>query len=152
MSSPTISIRQQLLSEAQRLCHDFASGKDILPHFSTSTRPVVIEYGNPFLTPFLGREFLGLEEIQRYFHILAQSVKYDNMEFVDYIIDVQERKVVVKGRAVFTWIDTEQSWDETFIYVLQFDSVYKLARYEVWADSGAAYLARIGRLHVVQES
>lgn len=142
--------RDQLLSAAQRICNDFASHRDVLAHFSTSTIPIAVEHGHSSLAPFLGREFVGLEDVKTYFYILAKTVKYDNMEFVEYIVDDQQRKVVAKGRAGFTWIETQQSWDEMFAYVLQFDDVYKLARYEVWADSGSAYLARTGQTHVLQ--
>ncbi|KAI1427036.1 transcription elongation factor S-II [Xylaria sp. FL1777] len=55
-------------------------------------------------------------------------------------------KVVVRGMARFTWTETGHSWDETFVYVLRFDARAKLTRYEIWADSGAAYLARRGEL------
>jgi hypothetical protein len=54
--------------------------------------------------------------------------------------------VSVKGRAKFTWIKTRQSWDETFTYTLDFDDEAKVTDYQVWADSGAAYLARLGQL------
>lgn len=62
------------------------------------------------------------------------------------------RKVSVKGQATFTWIETGQSWDETFTYSLDFDHESKVTDYQVWADSGAAYLARIGKLNEVRES
>jgi hypothetical protein len=55
-------------------------------------------------------------------------------------------KVSVKGRAKFTWIETGQSWDETFTYSLDFDDESKVTDYQVWADSGAAFLARLGKL------
>jgi len=54
--------------------------------------------------------------------------------------------VSVKGQAKFTWIETGQSWDETFTYSLDFDDEPKVTDYQVWADSGAAYLARLGKL------
>ncbi|GJJ13186.1 hypothetical protein Clacol_007437 [Clathrus columnatus] len=127
---------EQLLSNQNRL----------LSHFSMSVKPVIIEHGNPSLAPFLGREFVGLEGVQNYFRLLAQTVSYDNMEFTEYLVDVQEKKVAAKGQAVFTWEETQQTWDETFVYVLHFDIMYRVTRYEVWADSGAAYLARIGQL------
>lgn len=62
------------------------------------------------------------------------------------------RKVSVKGQAKFTWIETGQSWDETFTYSLDFDHELKVTDYQVWADSGAAYLARIGKLNDIRES
>lgn len=58
----------------------------------------------------------------------------------------------VKGQAKFTWIETCQSWDETFTYSLDFDDELKVTDYQVWADSGAAYLASIGRLDEARES
>lgn len=67
-----------------------------------------------------------------------------------WIVDVESGKVSVKGKARFTWTETGQSWDEVFVYVLGFDlgeeGDGKVVRYEVWADSGAAYLARKGML------
>ena len=68
------------------------------------------------------------------------------MHFSEYIVDVEERRVAVKGKAEFTWISTNQKWNETFAYALDFDEKNKVTRYQVWADSGAAYLARIGEL------
>lgn len=61
-------------------------------------------------------------------------------------MQIRSRKVSVKGRAKFTWIETSQSWDETFTYSLDFDDELKVTDYQVWADSGAAYLARLGKL------
>lgn len=58
----------------------------------------------------------------------------------------RNNKVSVKGRARFTWIETKQSWDETFTYALDFDPELKVTDYQLWADSGAAYLARLGKL------
>lgn len=59
---------------------------------------------------------------------------------------IRNHKVFVKGQATFTWIKTAQSWDETFTYSLDFDDELKVTDYQVWADSGAAYLARLGKL------
>jgi len=39
---------------------------------------------------------------------------------------------------------TKQSWDEFVKYVLGFDADRKVKSYEIWADTGAAYLARKG--------
>jgi len=60
--------------------------------------------------------------------------------------------VSVKGRAKFTWIETGQIWDETFTYSLDFDDESKITDYQVWADSGAAYLARINKLDDVRKA
>lgn len=68
------------------------------------------------------------------------------MRFSDYIVDAEVRKVSVRGEAVFTNKKTGQSWDEVFRYVLEFDEDAKVKTYEIWADSGAAYLASRGEL------
>ena len=143
-----MSTRSRLLTAAQNLCHDFASQKNIptlLSHFSI-TEPEAFEHGERFLAPFLGRKFVGLEAIQSYFELLEKHLSYRNMHFSEYIVDVEERRVAVKGKAEFTWISTNQKWNETFAYALDFDEKNKVTRYQVWADSGAAYLARIGEL------
>ncbi|KAF8532107.1 hypothetical protein JB92DRAFT_2844474 [Gautieria morchelliformis] len=141
--------RRLLLMAAQKLCDDFASQKDtqtLLSHFSTALEPEAIEHGAPHLAPFLGRRFVGLQGIQAYFELLAKLLTYRNMSFSEYMVDVEERKVAVKGMAEFEWIATGNKWDETFVYVLDFDEQDKVKRYQVWADSGAAYLARMGEL------
>lgn len=63
--------------------------------------------------------------------------------------------VCLRGTATFTWKETKNSWDETFVYRIKLardDSSGEkkgqllVAEYRVWADTGAAYLARIGQL------
>lgn len=150
--------RSTLLTSAKTFCSAFAN-KDPLPQILsnfTSTSPSQIhihEHGLPQLAPFLGRTFTGLDGATEYFTILSDCLSYEDMTFGDeggWIVDVESGKVVVKGRARFTWVETGQSWDEVFVYVLGFDvgegGDGKVVRYEVWADSGAAYLARKGTL------
>jgi hypothetical protein len=50
-------------------------------------------------------------------------------------------------------INQIQSWNEIFHYLLDFDDSAepKITNYQVWADSGAAYLASQGRLAEVRE-
>ena len=108
--------------------------------------PEAIEHGAPHLAPFLGRSFVGLQGIQAYFELLAKHLTYRNMCFSGYMADVEERKVAVKGMAEFEWLATGNKWDATFVYVLDFDEQDKVKRYQVWADSGAAYPARMGEL------
>lgn len=68
-------------------------------------------------------------------------------------MDTETRKVCCKGKARFRWIEEGslgemrgEWWDEVFVYVLTFDEQAKVVDYQVWADSGAAYLARYGML------
>lgn len=70
------------------------------------------------------------------------------------MVDVDTRKVSVTGNARFKWtegVGEGQWWDEQFVYVLDFDDEAKVTDYQVWADSGAAYLAQVGKLNKLRE-
>ncbi|KAF9534985.1 hypothetical protein CPB83DRAFT_888926 [Crepidotus variabilis] len=141
--SPT---RKDLFNAAENFCQAFAEHKDleyILSLFSVTHATSVIEYGDPILAPFLGKEFIRPRKIQEYFELLASLVSHENVKFSEYFADVEAMKVSVKGDGKFTWLSTKQSWHETFTYTLDFDDELKVVKYQVWADSGAAYLARI---------
>jgi hypothetical protein len=143
--------RNSLYSSAQRLCHDFAEKKDIqtiLSHFSRTHQCTAIEHGLPILAPFLGRPFTGLDAIKEYFTLVVDLLSYEDMEFSEYTVDVEASRVCVKGNAKFTWKSTGKSWEESFVYMLDFDDEAKVTDYQVWADSGAAYLASKGELGV----
>ncbi|KZT18648.1 hypothetical protein NEOLEDRAFT_1173490 [Neolentinus lepideus HHB14362 ss-1] len=141
--------RTQLQQAAQALCDDFAQKKDLdslLSHFSSSHQVTAVEHGEQCLAPFLGRPFSGLKNIRKYFELLQEHLTYENMEFSAWVVDTETRKVSVKGDADFTWTSTKETWEETFTYTLDFDHDLKVTDYQVWADSGAAYLARKGQL------
>ncbi|PIL25113.1 hypothetical protein GSI_13002 [Ganoderma sinense ZZ0214-1] len=147
--------REQLLRSAQALCSAFASKSDndtLLSHFSSTHQISAIEHGLPLLAPFLGRSFsgrAGANSVPAYFDLLRQYLTYQDMSFGTWVVDAEAQRVSVKGRAQFTWIEGEgngQSWDEAFAYILDFDHDAKITDYQVWADSGAAYLARHGQL------
>ncbi|OAX37954.1 hypothetical protein K503DRAFT_201477 [Rhizopogon vinicolor AM-OR11-026] len=146
--------RTNLLHAAKSLCTDFASKKDpdaLMTHFSTTHQCTAYEHGLPILAPFLGRPFVGRDGVRDYFKIIASTLSFETMEFSEYIVDPEVHKVSVKGRAKFTWLSTEQSWDEIFTYALDFDDDFKVTDYQVWADTGAAYLASRGQLRASQE-
>lgn len=68
--------------------------------------------------------------------------------------DVETRKISVEGSARFKWIEgvgEGQRWDEQFVYVLDFDDEAKITDYQVWADTGAAYLAQLGKVNNLRE-
>ncbi|KAI4865865.1 hypothetical protein F4820DRAFT_418857 [Hypoxylon rubiginosum] len=147
--------RADLLAAATAFCESFAQKKppdEILSHFSTAASPdgndvvVAYEHGLPELAPFLGREFRGRDGVREYFEVVASCLSYDGMRFADYVVDAAENRVAIRGTARFTWTATGESWDEVFAYALKFDDQRKVVRYEVWADSGAAYLASKGEL------
>ncbi|KAI5123159.1 hypothetical protein M0805_000862 [Coniferiporia weirii] len=144
----TFANREALLGAAQSFCDAFASQRpldDILSFFATEGA-VCLEHGLQQLAPFLGHQYTGLDGARDYFKLIAGLLSYKNMRFSDYIVDTESLKVSVKGSADFTWKDTENSWREVFTYALEFDEYGKVKVYEVWADSGAAYLASKGKL------
>ncbi|OTA52636.1 hypothetical protein K449DRAFT_402443 [Hypoxylon sp. EC38] len=141
--------RTELLEAATAFCDSFAQKKpldEILSHFSSSDNIVAYEHGLPELAPFLGREFRGREGVQEYFETVSSCLSYENMRFADYIVDAVENRVAVRGTAKFMWTANGESWDEVFAYALKFDDERKVVSYEIWADSGAAYLASKGQL------
>ncbi|CAL1715063.1 unnamed protein product [Somion occarium] len=148
--------RSQLLTSATGLCNAFASAApldELLSHFSTTHHVTAKEHGEPFLAPFIGRQFSGLrgrDSLETYFGLLEKYLTFEDMSFGEWVIDPESRKVSCKGRARFKWIEGEgngQWWDEQFAYILDFDQDAKVTDYQVWSDSGAAYLARIGKLN-----
>ncbi|KAI6114856.1 hypothetical protein EDD16DRAFT_1833911 [Pisolithus croceorrhizus] len=144
-----MSSRQQLLDAAKALCDDFARKESLdilLSHFSTTEECIAREHGLGAVAPFVGRTFRGLDSVRNYFSLVSSTLTYENMTFGDLFVDTEVRKVSVTGRATFTWKETTESWDEIFTYVLDFDHENKVYRYQVWADTAAAYLARKGGL------
>ncbi|KAJ5632872.1 hypothetical protein N7490_009211 [Penicillium lividum] len=131
--------------------------------FTTQPAPIVHEHGLPQLAPFLGRTFTGIdggEGISEYFKIIMTTLHIRSMAFEhesNWLVDETNMAVCLRGTATFIWRETGQSWDETFIYRIALakdesnDEAKQgrllVSEYKVWADTGAAYLARIGRLH-----
>lgn len=152
--------RSQLIASAKALCAAFAAkapSDDLLSHFSTTHQVSAHEHGLPFLAPFLGRTFTGRTgpgSVESYFQLLQQLLTYDDMSFGAWTADPEARKVCATGKARFTWLHgagNGQRWDEQFVYMLDFDDECKVTDYQVWADSGAAYLARKGELDAERE-
>ena len=143
--------RSRLLTAASAFCNAFASQApidEILSHFSTTHAVSAREHGLPLLAPFLGRQFSGLRgpnSVEAYFQLLQKYLKYEDMSFGHWVIDSEAARVSCQGRAKFIWAEgggEGQYWEEQFAYILDFDQDGKVTDYQVWADSGAAYLAR----------
>ena len=147
--------RETLLKSAQSLCNDFANQEPlekVLDNFSVGPDVLCFEHGMKHASvPFLGTPFRGRKGAKEYFEIIASLLSYEKMEFTEYFVDVEQAAVSVQGASTFTWKSTGQSWDEIFTYRLRFDSHGKVKRYEVWADSLAAYLAGTGQLEDKKE-
>lgn len=143
--------RNKLFQSAQAFCDAFSKKEDVdtlLAYFSTTHEVSAIEYGLAVLAPFLGKPFIGISGVREYFKLIGSLLSYKDIAFSQYVVDPETMKVSVGGAATFTWLSTGQSWDEVFTYTLDFDDELKLVRYQVWADSGAAYLASKGKLAV----
>ncbi|KAJ6114978.1 hypothetical protein N7486_000756 [Penicillium sp. IBT 16267x] len=128
--------------------------------FTTQPAPIIHEHGLHQLAPFLGRTFTGIDGISEYFNIIMTTLEIGSMTFEPesiWLVDDTNLAVCLRGKAKFTWRETGQSWDETFIYRIALakdtskdeDKRGRLlvSEYQVWADTGAAYLARTGGLH-----
>lgn len=146
--------REILVAAAQSFCDAFSQKQDIpilLSYFSTTHQVFAIEHGESRLAPFLGRKFTELSGVQEYFEIIGSLLSYEKVAFSEFVVDTDRNCVALKGKGRFTWLSTENSWDEIFAYMLSFDDELKVVEYQVWADSGAAYLARLGQLDKVRK-
>ncbi|KAJ5119017.1 hypothetical protein N7448_010726 [Penicillium atrosanguineum] len=150
--------RKSLITAVQSLLTALSTPPDqnpnLLSTFTTNPPPLCFEHGLPQLVPFLGRYFTGQEGVTRYFALLSEHLDIKNMTFepdTDWLVDEVSMAVCLRGNAQFVWKSTGQAWDETFVYriVVAEDTGakgLKVQEYRVWADTGAAYLARLGRL------
>ncbi|EAW09359.1 uncharacterized protein ACLA_035620 [Aspergillus clavatus NRRL 1] len=175
MNIPKTYSRSALIQPVAALCDAFASAAPVpvlLSHFTTNPLPMVQEHGLPILAPFLGRTFTGTDGVGRYFELISDLLSFENMSFdgeEEWIVDAVAMAVCLRGRARFTWKETGQGWDETFCYRIGLAEELglnnnnnnhgsrgggakglKVQEYRVWADTGAAYLARMNRLGEVQ--
>eukprot|EP00435_Cladocopium_sp_Y103_P050973 s1426_g15.t1 len=117
--------RAQLLQRAQELCEAFAQRKsleEVLSHFSEDV--LLFEHGLCDLAPFLGRA-------RDYFELIGELLEFEDMSFSE------------------AWARYGKSWQDVFVYRLRFDREGKISAYEVWADSGAAYVSSMARKRLV---
>ena len=140
--------REDILRSTRELCDRFAnhgSMEEIIACFSTARQDEIrlFEHGLPKLAPFLGRSFEGKVGVSEYFNVVSEYLSYKDMSFSEFIVDVESRITSVKGKAKFTWKSTGKTWEEIFVYRIKLDEEGKVLVYEVWADSGAAYLSSI---------
>lgn len=136
----------------------------LLSTFTTNPKPIAHEHGLPQLAPFLGRTFTGQDGIRTYFDLLASHLEIKNMVFEpekSWVVDEGCMAVALRGTATFIWKETQQAWDETFAYRIKVardvsdtpqNGCLAVSEYQVWADTGAAYLARMGKLEELLKS
>ncbi|KAL2842376.1 hypothetical protein BJY01DRAFT_249146 [Aspergillus pseudoustus] len=156
--------RNDLIFPTQALCKAFSTAADLptlLSTFTTSPPPQAHEHGLQSLAPFLGRQFTGRDGITNYFNNLNDLLGIESMSFDDekeWIVDVESMAVALRGRATFVAKETGEKWDERFAYRISLaeekdedeaEGRLKVRVYEVWADTGAVYLARKGELKKV---
>ena len=142
----TARTRDDWLRSTRALCNAFAnhsSIEQIIDCFTSSQQDNILlfEHGLPELAPFVGRAFQGTQGIRDYFGVVSEHLSYKAMSFSDYSVDTELAVVSVRGSAEFTCKSTGKHWNECFIYRIQLDDDGKIVVYEVWADTGAAYLA-----------
>ena len=153
--------RETLIQPIRSLCIALSAAapvSDILSKFTVSPQPLAQEYGLKCLAPFLGRSFTGQGGVAEYFRLLTDLLAVKNMSFEDestWVVDENLMTVGLRARAQFVWKDTRQVWDDEFFYrieVAQEDDEaagkgrWKVQEFRVWPDTGAAYLARLGKL------
>ncbi|KAJ5864597.1 uncharacterized protein N7529_006513 [Penicillium soppii] len=160
---------RQLLEPIQTLLQVLTNPDPNIPNqfssaFTTSPKPVAYEHGLPQLAPFVGRSFTGQEGISTYFNLLSTHLEIKNMAFEseeNWVIDESCMSVALRGTATFIWKKTRQAWSETFAYRIKLaedvsddpekKGCLKVSEYQVWADTGAAYLASLGKLDKLRE-
>ncbi|KAJ5111003.1 hypothetical protein N7532_001538 [Penicillium argentinense] len=155
--TPKTSLTEAVQHFLNALTASPPSTPNLLKTFTTNPRPLIHEHGLQQLAPFLGRTFTGSEGVTRYFEILAQYLSIEKMGFESedaWVVDEESMTVSLRGSARFVWKETGQAWDETFFYRLglardEGEGKVAVCEYRIWADTGAAYLARIGRLEDV---
>ncbi|KAJ5464228.1 hypothetical protein N7475_007363 [Penicillium sp. IBT 31633x] len=156
--------RQVLLKPIHALLEAFTNPDPTNPNkllttFTTLPSPLAYEHGLSQLAPFLGRPFTGQDGIAKYFDIISSLLSIETMAFEpdeSWVVDESCMAVALRGKARFVWKDTREAWDEAFVYRIKLavdnsDDPAKKGRlavceYHVWADTGAAYLARLGKL------
>ncbi|KAG1808721.1 uncharacterized protein BJ212DRAFT_1449002 [Suillus subaureus] len=129
--------RDNLLHATKSLCIDFASKKDpdaLMTHFSTTHQCSAYEHGLPILAPFLGRHFVGRDGVRDYFKTVASTLSFEGMEFSEYIVDPEVQKVSSRAGTRYLHMCLTLTTD------------CKVTDYQVWADTGAAYLASNGQV------
>ncbi|KAJ5197777.1 uncharacterized protein N7498_006894 [Penicillium cinerascens] len=153
--------RETLIQPVRALCAGFSTNApipDILRQFTTSPPPLAAEYGLKSLAPFLGRDFKGQHGVADYFRLVTEILAVETMSFESessWMIDENIRAVGLRGKGRFIWKDTGQICDEEFFYRMEIaqeeddnagKGQWKVQDYRVWSDTGAAYLARLGKL------
>ncbi|KAL4923508.1 uncharacterized protein BDV17DRAFT_296290 [Aspergillus undulatus] len=154
--------RQSLTRATQSLLNAFSSGADtptLLSTFTANPAPQILEHGLRQLAPFLDRPFTGQSEVKQYFTILNEHLGIESVDLDDesfWVVDTETMVVCLRGNARFVSKRTGQKWDEVFIYRIEIAeegkedaegrAELKVRKYEVWADTGAAYLAMRGEL------
>lgn len=156
--------RLLLLEAVQSLLQALANPDPKIPDqllstFTTNPKPLAHEHGLPQLAPFLGRCFTGQDGISTYFNLITSYLEIKNMAFgseESWVVDESCMTVALRGTATFIWKETRQAWDETFAYQIKLaedmsddpgkKGSLKISEYQVWADTGAAYLASLGKL------
>ncbi|KAL3475066.1 hypothetical protein BJX99DRAFT_167960 [Aspergillus californicus] len=163
MATQTPITRETLTTATKSLCTAFSTSaqlETVLETFTHNPAPQIHEHGLQCLAPFLGRTFTGRDGARDYFTRLNECLGIKEMVFDDekeWVVDERCMAVNLRGRAKFSAKGSGEEWEEVFAYRISLaeqadgrsKGEVKVQGYEVWADTGAAYLAMRGMLGMV---
>ncbi|KAL4884819.1 hypothetical protein BJY04DRAFT_170861 [Aspergillus karnatakaensis] len=154
--------RDSTIKATSALTTALTSGADLntlLSTFTVSPAAIAHEHGHPKLATFLGRTFRGHKGVGEYFTLVERQMRIKEMEFnreCDWVVDAEKKTVCLRGRGVWENKLTSEQWVEIFAYRVELaeeewegckdKGELKVKSYEVWADTGAAFLAEKGKL------
>ena len=155
--------RESLIQPVRSLLSALNRGEPHLEkYFVGDPQPEIYEHGLSLFAPFMGRIFTGVDGIRKYFALLNELLVFQETTFEDeksWIVDTETMAVFLRGQCRFLWKDTSQTWAETFCYRIAIQEdlsdwtrALKVKQYYVWGDTGALYLASLGKLDLVSKN
>ncbi|KAL4873539.1 hypothetical protein BDV12DRAFT_80300 [Aspergillus spectabilis] len=154
--------RTPLINATSALTTAFASRAPLgtlVSQFTVLPAAQAREHGHPKLGTFMGHTFIGHKGVGEYFNLVEKQMRLREIIFddeSDWVVDTEKSVVCLRGKA--RWQDklSEEEWDEIFAYRVALaeeeseqskeKGELKVRFYEVWADTGAAFLANGGSL------
>ena len=154
--------RATLIQPVRDLLSSMNGDPDLPNKFTSQPAPEIYEHGLPIFAPFMGRTFTGRDGINEYFALLAETLVFQETKFEDedtWIVDGESMGVFLRGQCRFLWKETGETWNETFCYRIaiaedlsDWKRKLKVKEYKVWGDTGALYLASLGKLQAVSRN
>lgn len=161
----TRDVRTKLVCAARRACDAFHSRSllDVEHIFCTTPVPAVEEHGLPGMYSFIGQRFTGVDKVKLYFELASREMPVEEVQLppveasagVDsdpvaeiprslsdrWLVDVEEKAVVVVGAVTFTSPDRQRLWTGKVSFHLRFieqqrreveESEWRVEQMEIW--------------------